>query len=155
MGIADHQFRASQPAGFQAAQKVHPKGFRLGRSKAQANDFTLPVGVGRDSYYSMLGWPDGFCEALRVIRFDHRDTGGSTTIPPGEAGYTVEDMASDIVAVIEAYGLEAANLVGMSLGGLLSQIVAVDHPERVSSPTLIASEPLGWDGEPLPPSVSS
>ena len=104
---------------------------------------------------SMLGWPDGFCEALaaeglRVIRFDHRDTGGSTTIPPGEAGYTVEDMANDIVAVIEAYGLEAANLVGMSLGGLLSQIVAVDHPERVSSLTLIASEPLGWDGEPLP-----
>lgn len=104
---------------------------------------------------SMLGWPDGFCEALaaeglRVIRFDHRDTGGSTTIPPGEAGYTVEDIANDIVAVIEAYGLEAANLVGMSLGGLLSQIVAVDHPERVSSLTLIASEPLGWDGEPLP-----
>ena len=104
---------------------------------------------------SMLGWPDGFCEALaaqglRVIRFDHRDTGLSTTMPPGEATYPVEEMAGDVIAVMDAYELKTAHLVGMSLGGLLSQIVALDHPERVTTVTLIASEPLGWDGEPLP-----
>lgn len=104
---------------------------------------------------SMLGWPDGFCEALtanglRVVRFDHRDTGLSTTVPPGEAAYTVEDMAGDVVAVMDAHGLETANLVGMSLGGLLSQVIALDHPDRIGTVTLIASEPLGWDGEPLP-----
>lgn len=104
---------------------------------------------------SMLGWPDGFCEALaanglRVVRFDHRDTGRSTTVPPGEAAYTVEGMAGDVVAVMDAQGLETANLVGMSLGGLLSQIVALDHADRVRTLTLIASEPLGWDGDPLP-----
>ena len=104
---------------------------------------------------SMLGWPDEFCEVLaaegfRVVRFDHRDTGSSNTVPPGETDYTVEDMASDIVAVMDAHGIETANLVGMSLGGLLSQIVALAHPGRVRSLTLIASEPLGWDGAPLP-----
>lgn len=104
---------------------------------------------------SMLGWPDGFCEALaanglRVVRFDHRDTGHSTTVAPGEADYTVEDMAGDVVAVMDAYELETANLVGMSLGGLLSQIVALDHPDRVQTVTLIASEPLGWDEDALP-----
>ena len=104
---------------------------------------------------SSLGWPDGFCEALaarglRVVRFDYRDTGRSTTAPPGQGTYAAEDMAQDVLSVMDAYGLEEANLVGMSLGGLLSQIVAVDRPERVRSLTLIASEPLGWDGEPLP-----
>lgn len=104
---------------------------------------------------SMLGWPDGFCEALaasglRVVRFDHRDTGRSTTVPPGEAAYAVEDLAGDVVAVLDAYELESANLVGMSLGGYLSQIVALEHPGRVRTLTLIASEPLGWDGDPLP-----
>ncbi len=104
---------------------------------------------------SMLGWPDAFCaalaaERLRVIRFDHRDTGRSTTVPPGAATYAVEDMAGDLVAILDAYGLPQAHLVGMSLGGYLSQMVAVTHPDRVASLTLIASEPLGWDGEALP-----
>lgn len=97
---------------------------------------------------SMLGWPDAFCaalaaERLRVIRFDHRDTGRSTTVPPGAATYAVEDMAGDLVAILDAYGLPQAHLVGMSLGGYLSQMLAVTHPDRVASLTLIASEPLG------------
>lgn len=116
-------------------------------------DPTLVLVMGATA--SMLGWPDGFCEALasnglRVIRFDHRDTGRSTTVPPGEAAYTVEEMANDVIAVMDAYKLETTNLVGMSLGGLLSQIVALERPERVTTVTLIASEPLGWDGETLP-----
>lgn len=104
---------------------------------------------------SMLGWPDAFCTALaerglHVIRFDHRDTGESTTVPPGEAKYAVEDLANDAFAILDAYGMDKANLVGMSLGGLIAQMLAVTQPERVASLTLIASEPLGWDGEALP-----
>lgn len=104
---------------------------------------------------SMLGWPDELCSALAahgffVIRFDHRDTGESTTVPPGEAVYAVEDMAGDIIAILDAFELGKAHLVGMSLGGFIAQMVAVEHPERIASLTLIASEPLGWDGEPLP-----
>ena len=104
---------------------------------------------------SMLGWPDALCHALanrglHVLRFDHQDTGQSTTVPPGEATYSVEDMAEDVLAIMAGYGVERAHLAGMSLGGYIAQIVALQHPGRVASVTLIASEPLGWDGEPLP-----
>ncbi len=104
---------------------------------------------------SMLGWPEALCHALadrglHVLRFDHRDTGQSTTVAPGKATYDVEDMASDLLAVMEGHGLDRVHLAGMSLGGYIAQMVALQHPERVSSLTLIASEPLGWDGAPLP-----
>ncbi|MFD1913077.1 alpha/beta fold hydrolase [Halodurantibacterium flavum] len=104
---------------------------------------------------SMLGWPDDFCTMLaghgfHVIRYDHRDTGGSTTLPPGTARYTVEDLAADARAVLDGHGLARAHLVGMSLGGYLAQMLAVTDPARVLSLTLIASEPLGWDSPALP-----
>jgi pimeloyl-ACP methyl ester carboxylesterase len=104
---------------------------------------------------SMLGWPEALCHALAgkglfVVRFDHRDTGETTTVPPGEASYSVEDMAGDVLAVMEGYQIERAHLAGMSLGGYIAQMVALQKPERVASLTLIASEPLGWDGDPLP-----
>jgi pimeloyl-ACP methyl ester carboxylesterase len=104
---------------------------------------------------SMLGWPDELCNVLAekglfVIRFDHRDTGQSTTVPRGKATYTVEDMAGDVAGIAEAYGLRRVHLAGMSLGGYISQMVALDYPECIASLTLIASEPLGWDGEALP-----
>ena len=104
---------------------------------------------------SMLGWPDEFCtelarQGLHVIRFDHRDTGQSTTVPPGEATYAVEDLADDAVAILDGYGCARAHLIGMSLGGYIAQMLAVSHPERFATLTLIGSEPLGWEGEPLP-----
>lgn len=104
---------------------------------------------------SMLGWPEALCRALAgrelfVVRFDHRDTGESTTVPPGEASYSVEDMAGDVLAVMDGYGIRRGHLAGMSLGGYIAQMVALQAPKRVASLTLIASEPLGWDGEPLP-----
>nr|WP_255553469.1 alpha/beta hydrolase [Maritimibacter sp. DP1N21-5] len=104
---------------------------------------------------SMLSWPDALVEALGkrglfVIRFDHRDTGETTTVPPGAADYVVEDMAQDVLAVMDGYGLARAHVVGMSLGGYIGQMLALEHPNRVASLTLIASEPLGWDGAPLP-----
>lgn len=104
---------------------------------------------------SMLGWPDALCHALarrglHVLRFDHRDTGQSTTVSPGAATYGVEDMAGDVLAVMEGYDVTRAHLAGMSLGGYIAQMVALKQPERVASLTLIASEPLGWDGPELP-----
>lgn len=104
---------------------------------------------------SMLGWPAPFCQMLAdhglyVLRFDHRDTGQSPTCPPGAPDYTVEDMASDVLSVMDAHALPKAHLLGMSLGGYLAQMLAVRQPQRVLSLTLYASEPLGWDGPPLP-----
>ncbi|WP_422031914.1 alpha/beta fold hydrolase [Roseovarius sp.] len=104
---------------------------------------------------SMLGWPEEFCTALaerghHVIRYDHRDTGQSTTVPLGEASYSVEDLAEDALAVLDSQGIEKADIVGMSLGGYIGQMLALTRPDRVATLTLIASEPLGWDGEDLP-----
>ncbi len=104
---------------------------------------------------SMLGWPDAFCTALAgeglfVLRFDHRDTGRSTTRAPGAADYAVEDMAEDVTGILDAHGIGRAHLVGMSLGGYIAQMLALSHAQRVATLTLIASEPLGWSGPPLP-----
>lgn len=97
---------------------------------------------------SMVWWPVEFCEALaehgyRVIRFDHRDTGQSTTDAPGAVDYDLADLADDLGSMLDAYGVASAHLVGMSLGGFAAQLFALQHPERVKSLTLIASEPLG------------
>jgi len=104
---------------------------------------------------SMLGWPDAFCLALAargrfVVRFDHRDTGGSTTLPPGPPTYSVEDMARDVLAVMDGWGIDQADLMGMSLGGYIAQVAALLAPDRVHSLILFAAEPLGWDGAALP-----
>lgn len=95
-----------------------------------------------------LWWPDAFCQSLasagyRVIRFDHRDTGASTTNPPGPPDYDLADMLGDLLAILDAYNVRSAHLVGMSLGGFLAQMAAISHPDRVLSLTLIASEPVG------------
>ena len=114
-----------------------------------------PVMMIMGATFSMDGWPEELITALAghglyVIRFDHRDTGQSSTVPFGQATYTVEDMMGDTLAVLDVYDLPKAHLVGMSLGGYIAQMIAVRHPERVATVTLISSEPLGWDGPSLP-----
>ncbi|SER67555.1 Pimeloyl-ACP methyl ester carboxylesterase [Pedococcus cremeus] len=87
-------------------------------------------------------WEDGFCERLaagrrHVVRYDLRDTGRSTTYPPGEPGYTGADLRQDVIALLDALGIQEAHLVGVSMGAAMAQCVAVEHPDRVSSLTLI------------------
>jgi len=89
----------------------------------------------------MTRWPEAFCEKLvargyRVIRFDNRDTGLSTW--PTEP-YTLRDMANDGVAVLDAAGVEQAHIAGVSMGGMIVQRLALDHPGRVLSMTSIMS----------------
>jgi len=93
---------------------------------------------------SMLSWEDDFCERLGsrlrfVIRYDHRDTGRSVTYAPGAPEYTLQNLAADAVGLLDAFGLARAHLVGMSMGGAIAQLVALDHPDRVASLTLIAT----------------
>ncbi|MWA13837.1 alpha/beta fold hydrolase [Streptomyces sp. BA2] len=91
---------------------------------------------------SGLGWPDALVDALaarhQVIRYDHRDTGRSTSTFD-QRPYPITDLARDVVAVLDGLGVERAHLVGMSLGGMLTQLVLADHPERVLSATLIGT----------------
>lgn len=105
---------------------------------------------------SAVWWPDEFCNRLAamgryVIRYDHRDTGKSTSYESGQAPYSVEDLADDAIRVLSGYGLNAAHLVGMSLGGFISQLIALKYPDRVKSLTLISSERLAETDPDMPP----
>lgn len=93
---------------------------------------------------SMLWWDVEFCERIAatgrfVIRYDNRDVGQSTTYELGQPNYTFEDMADDAIGVLDAYGIKEAHIVGMSMGGLLTQIIALRHPTRVLTVTLIST----------------
>jgi len=101
----------------------------------------------------MTRWPEAFCEKLvakgyRAIRFDNRDTGLSTW---PEDAYTLRDMANDAVAVLDAAGVDRAHIAGVSMGGMIVQRMALDHPERVLSMTSIMSttgEPSSFQSTP-------
>ncbi|RWM11829.1 MAG: alpha/beta hydrolase [Mesorhizobium sp.] len=104
---------------------------------------------------SMLWWPETFCRQLAgrgrfVIRYDNRDTGLSTKYPPGAAPYNFEDMVDDAVRVLDDHGVGKAHVVGMSMGGMLAQSVALKYPERVGALTVISCSPLGVDTSGLP-----
>ncbi|MDH4421681.1 MULTISPECIES: alpha/beta fold hydrolase [Bacillus] len=97
---------------------------------------------------SMIYWDEEFCEQLAntgrfVIRFDNRDVGRSVTYEPGISNYSVTDMAEDAIGVLDAYHIDKAHLFGMSLGGMIAQIAAVKHPERILTLTLLATSVIG------------
>jgi pimeloyl-ACP methyl ester carboxylesterase len=86
-----------------------------------------------------------------VIRYDHRDTGRSVTSEPGRPGYSGSDLIGDAVGVLDAFGLAAAHLVGVSAGGALAQLLALDHPDRVESLVLISTSAATPGDRRLPP----
>jgi len=91
----------------------------------------------------MTRWPEAFCALLvdagyRALRFDNRDTGLSTWFGENDA-YTLEDMAADAMAVLDAAGVETAHVAGVSMGGMISQVIAADHGRRTLSLTSIMS----------------
>ena len=104
----------------------------------------------------MIIWDEAFCEALaerglRVIRFDNRDVGRSTHLDalgvpnavqlftdlaagkPISSPYSLGDMADDTAGLLDALGIEAAHVCGVSMGGMIAQTLAVRHPSRVKS----------------------
>lgn len=83
-------------------------------------------------------------DGYRVIRFDHRDCGRSTRFGANDA-YLLADLVSDTVGLLDHFGVERAHLVGRSMGGMIGQLMAVDHPERVQSLTLVGSSPAPGD----------
>ncbi|MFP5487406.1 MAG: alpha/beta fold hydrolase [Acidimicrobiia bacterium] len=109
----------------------------------------------------LTDWPIGFVDELvrrgfRVIRFDNRDIGLSTeftgTPPttaqlakavlarrPVPAEYRISDMAADAAGLLDALDIERAHVAGMSMGGMITQALAIDHPSRVRSITSIMS----------------
>jgi pimeloyl-ACP methyl ester carboxylesterase len=102
---------------------------------------------------SMLAWEDDFCARVAsasrfVIRYDQRDTGRSVTYEPGAPPYSGADLVADAAGVIKAVGADAAHVVGISAGGGVAQLLALDQPERVRSLTMISTSPAS--GSDLP-----
>ncbi|MFI6444762.1 alpha/beta fold hydrolase [Kitasatospora sp. NPDC050543] len=105
---------------------------------------------------SMLWWEEGFCRMLAeggrfVIRYDHRDTGRSVTYEPGRPAYTGADLVGDAARVLQAYGSPAAHVVGVSAGGALAQLLALDYAGRVLSLVLISTSSAVPGDRVLPP----
>jgi pimeloyl-ACP methyl ester carboxylesterase len=100
---------------------------------------------------SGLVWPDALVELLterhRVIRYDHRDTGRSTWAYDDQP-YSVADLAADAVAVLDAFDIPRAHVVGMSMGGLLVQLMLLDHPDRLLSATVLCTGALASPAAP-------
>lgn len=105
---------------------------------------------------SMLWWDEDLCAALAsagrfVLRYDHRDTGRSTTSEPGHPGYTGADLVRDATGLLDAYGLPSTHIVGMSAGGGIAQMLALNVANRVSSLVLISTSPVDDIARCLPP----
>lgn len=112
--------------------------------------------------FQLIDWPLSFCEALanngyHVIRFDNRDVGQSQKLEelglPDMAAvmadkaagatpkvpYQLSDMAADVIALMDALSLEKAHITGMSMGGMIAQLLAIHYPDRCHSLTSIMS----------------
>ncbi|WP_413776512.1 alpha/beta fold hydrolase [Rhodopseudomonas sp. P2A-2r] len=123
-----------------------------------AEPMVMIMGLGAQ----LIHWDDDFCKALaacgfRVIRFDNRDIGHSTKLSgskritikellklrffgtPLDAPYTLRDMADDTIGLLDALDIEAAHVVGASMGGMIAQEIAISHPRRLRSLTSIMS----------------
>lgn len=128
----------------------------------------LVMGLGAQ----MVNWHADFCAALaqvrHVVRFDNRDVGESQWLEgdvdlaacfagdTSSAVYTLEDMADDLAGLLDALSLESAHLVGASMGGMVAQTVAIQHPERVRSLTSIMSTTGARGlGEPTPAALEA
>jgi pimeloyl-ACP methyl ester carboxylesterase len=141
--------------------RAHANGLELAWDSfgdPHAPPLLLVMGLGMQ----LIAWDEAFCRALAargfyVIRFDNRDVGLSTGFDalgdpnplavfdalrrkqPVRAPYLVADLADDAIGLLDALGLPAAHVVGLSLGGMVAQAMAIRHPERVLTLTSIMS----------------
>lgn len=141
---------------------VEANGLELAYEQFGRNDdpaLLLIMGLGTQ----LTAWPDALCRALaetglRVIRFDNRDIGLSTKLDRGRRYdgarkaflkslvgrrvrnvYSLDDMVADTVGLMDGLGIERAHLVGASMGGMIAQLTAIQHPDRVATLTSIMS----------------
>ena len=117
---------------------VNANGVALGIESFGDDDAPLVLLAGGTT---MLSWPDALCECLaaggrRVVRFDLRDSGESTTADPEAPTYTLRDLAADTAALAEALGGGPAHLAGIGVGGMVAQVAALDHAGAFSALTL-------------------
>lgn len=161
-GASAEQF-ASLPGGIELCYQTF--------GDPAAEPLLLVMGLGGP----MTWWDPAFCRRLAdhgffVIRYDNRDTGRSSRADGrvnrrrlmrsflgrgGRPPYTLDDLAEDGFGLLDHLGLDAAHVVGISMGGMIVQTMALLHPERVLSLTSIMSTPgrrtVGWQDPRLLP----
>ena len=144
-------------------RKVEANGIEIAYDEVgEGAPLLLVMGIGAQ----LVHWPDAFVHALadegfRVIRFDNRDVGESTWLDhlgrPNvlsavarslaglevHADYDLVDMADDTAGLMDALGIESAHVVGVSMGGMIGQTLALRHGPRVRSLTSVMSSPGG------------
>ncbi|MEU2042933.1 alpha/beta fold hydrolase [Nocardia niwae] len=123
---------------------VRANGVDLGIESFGRADDPLVLLVGGTT---MLSWPDTLCERLaaggrRVVRYDLRDSGASTTLDPENPAYDLRDLAADAVALVDVLGAETAHLGGVGVGGMVAQVAALDHPDAFSAVTVVGTRPV-------------
>lgn len=104
----------------------------------------LISGAGAHAHF----WTDSFCDRLvqggyYVVRFDHRDSGLSSAVDFDRNPYSVADLAEDVMAIMNAFEVKKAHVVGHSMGGTIAQLLAIFHPDRLLSFTSISVTPIG------------
>jgi pimeloyl-ACP methyl ester carboxylesterase len=163
--------RPAREAAAQGTRYASVNGLRLAYESHGPDSAELILLIGGTGM-QLTDWPPELVSELtrrgyRVVTFDNRDVGLSTHLDSlglpdwqalssaGEPGeplplpYSVADMADDAVGLLGALGVEAAHVVGVSQGGIIAQLIAIRHPERVLSLTPIMSG-SGNPAHPLP-----
>jgi len=119
-----------------------------GMAKSSGAELAYSIeGVGPETVLLVMGlgaraddwgtqFPAALAERYRVVRFDNRGIGRS---PPSAAGYSLSDLAGDAAAVLDAVGAARAHVIGISLGGMIAQLLALDHPARVDRLVLLST----------------
>lgn len=122
------------------AHSVHGPGAVGGAGAGSAVDAPTAIllgslGASRDMWDPQV---EALSDAARIVTVDLRGHGESPS-PAGE--YRMEDLAADVLALMDSLGIDRAHLVGLSLGGAVAQTIALEHPERLRSLTLISTAP--------------
>jgi len=123
---------------------VNANGVAIGVESFGDDDAPLVLLAGGTT---MLSWPAALCERLaaggrRVVRYDLRDNGESTTTNPNAPAYTLRDLAADAAALADTLGGPPAHLAGIGVGGMVAQVAALDHPGSFSALTLAGTRPV-------------
>jgi pimeloyl-ACP methyl ester carboxylesterase len=92
-----------------------------------------------------------FSQHYDVVSFDNRGV-GETVCP---TSFTMQDMAADVLGIADAFAFDTFHLVGISMGGMISQELALTHPERIRTLTLMATSPGGPESEAMKPEYAA